>query len=143
MHLSLGDAKAFNSKTARQFVDSTPEYYPSQKNYLTIREYLVTHRVGVVTVDCWKRAFERLNSFGLLEARPPEPVPPVEPEPVEPAPQTEELIAGFDIETGEPRTYTQREIWKMSSIDYRKAFKLYLGKDGIDRTPTFRRSRYQ
>jgi hypothetical protein len=143
LSMSLEQAQEHNGKTARQFVAETPEFYPSNKNYLALREYLVTHRIGIVTVDCWKRAFERLTAFGALEERPtaPEPLPVEQPEPIPESEPTEELTDGFDIATGEPRRYTQREIHHMSADEYKRAFKMWVTRDG-DRRPRINRSMY-
>jgi hypothetical protein len=143
--MTVAKALKFVEAESARFVEETPDYFRCDKNLKTMHDYLFAQGVQIPDAEAYKLAFDRCRYLGLLDEKPepaPDPIT-VEPEPVETSPQTEELTDGFDIETGEPRKYTQREIWKMSSLEYKKAFKLWYGKDGVDRTPTFHRSRYQ
>ena len=86
--MRFADAQRFNAEEARKFREATPEYYPSKKNFETIRDYLAAQKVAIVDAATWKAAFERLRALGLLEERPepeqsqqePERIPEREPE---------------------------------------------------------------
>lgn len=146
LSMSLDEAKEFNRKSVELFYSQHPEYYPTPKNFQVIRDYLVAQEVGISTADCWAKAFERLTAFGLLEERPlpaPESVPTETLEEVEPAQEpVDGLTAGWDVKTGQERSYTATEIHQMSADEYKRAFKLWRTRDG-DRRPLMRRSFYQ
>lgn len=145
--MSLDEAREFSREQSKLFRAAHPEYYACQENFEAIVNYLVVQRVPIATVACFERAVERLDSLNLLLAVPdaaPEPAPVEEPqETIEPteAPRSA-LVDGWDIETGEPRQYTQREINQMSSDEFRRAMRMWAGKDE-DRRPRFTRSVFQ
>ena len=125
--MSVADEKTFVREQARLFAENNnSEFLPSKENFNNILEYLWTQGVSTPHQEALKAAWLRLRELGLIEERPA-----VEPEP-EPAPVQEPIetpadyeVSGFDPETGEPRKFTQREIWKMDSNTYRKAFKAW------------------
>jgi len=109
------------------FVEHNPDYYPCSSNVNNIREYLIAQNISIPNEEVLKAAWLRLRELGLIEERPaPEPEPELTPleEPPSETPGDYE-ISGFDPETGEPRKFTQREIWRMDSATYRKAFKAW------------------
>jgi len=125
-NMSVAEEKTFVREQARLFVENNSEFLPSKENFNNILEYLWTQGVSTPHQEALKAAWLRLRELGLIEERPA-----VEPEP-EPAPVQEPIetpadyeVSGFDPETGEPRKFTQREIWKMDSNTYRKAFKAW------------------
>jgi hypothetical protein len=147
LSMSVDEAKAFVQREAEAYRDEHPEYYPSPKNFDAIKGYLSVQHVAIPNKECFALAVERLTRFGLLEERP-TPAQSLEIEeqhapnlPTE-APSSD-LVDGWDIESGEPRKYSEKEIWQMSSSDLKKAFRMWAEKDGIDRRPKFNRSRYQ
>jgi hypothetical protein len=145
--MTVAKALKFVDAESARFVEDCPEYFASKRNKTTLLDYLWDQKIRIPDYDAFKLAFKRCQYFGLLEERPApepasEPIPVEEPEPVDTT-QTEELVDGWDLVTGEPTKYDSAAIWRMSSLEYKRAFKLWLGKDGVDRTPTFRRSRYQ
>jgi hypothetical protein len=140
----------FVTKEATKFVAENPEYYVCKEDYHAITGYLADQKtVPIPNADVFKAAFERLSRLDLLVQKPepkaePEPAPIGEPEKIEQEapPQSEELTDGWDIVTGEPRKYTQGEIWKLSSANLKKAFRMWTTRDG-DRRPLIRRSMFQ
>lgn len=125
LSMSVDAAKSFVRSEADAFVEHTPSYYPCKHNWNRIQNYIETQGIAIPNRDVFNQAFERLSDLGLLEQRPtPEPTP--EPEPQSPEPINDpKLVDGFDPETGEPRKFTQVEIWKMDSTTYRKAFRMW------------------
>jgi hypothetical protein len=127
LRMSVEEAKAYASEQSKLFVEHNPEYYPCPANVAAITKYL-TEQTDVVipNEECFRLAWVRLRGLGLIEERPvlakePEPVT----QPSEPIPAEGELVDGYDLETGEPRKYTQHEIWNMDSSTYRKAFRAW------------------
>lgn len=142
--MGLDEAKEFVRGQAKIFKAAHPEYFPCKENFDTITDYLVAQRTPIPTASCFALAVERLNSLGLLKQRP-EPAPEPQPVPVqqstEPEPQQVGLTDGWDIETGQPRKYSEREIEHMSSAEFKKAFRMWATRDE-DRRPRFNRSWY-
>ena len=147
LRMSVAEAKAYASEQSRLFVEHNPEYFPSAANVAAITKYLRDQTdVVIPNEECFRLAWLRLRDLGLIEERP-APAPEVVPEPVpetsEVVPAETELVDGFDLTTGEPHRYSQAEIWKMSSGDMKKAFRMWTDRDGTDRRPKFTRGRYQ
>jgi hypothetical protein len=140
--MTVKQALKFNEAESRRFVEDTPSYFRSDRNSKTITDYLWNQGIRIPDYEAYKLAYERCRYLGLLDERP-EPAPePVTVEPIETEPKhNDALTAGFDLVTGTPREYTQAEIWKMSSSDMKKAFKLWVTRDE-DRRPLLKRSRY-
>jgi hypothetical protein len=127
LKMSIEQAKKYARQQAEHFVGENPEYHRTQKNFETIASYLADQGVEIPTAETLKLAWERLRSFGMIEERmAPVPTPePVSENPPESIPSKPELVDGFDPDTGEPRKYSQREIWKMDSMTFRKAFRMW------------------
>jgi hypothetical protein len=142
LRMTKTQANNFARSEAEQFVAETPDYFPCPHNVKAINEFLEAQDVQIPNREVIKLAWERLRTFGFIKERP-EPAPePVTVEPIETEPKQDDgLTAGFDLVTGTPREYTQAEIWKMSSSDMKKAFKLWVTRDE-DRRPLLKRSRY-
>jgi hypothetical protein len=143
LRMTKTQANNFARSEAEQFVAETPDYFPCPHNVKAINEFLTALGVQIPNREIIKMAWERLRTFGFIKERTEsEPVTIQQPEPIEPEPkQNDALTAGFDLVTGTPREYTQAEIWKMSSSDMKKAFKLWVTRDE-DRRPLLKRSRY-
>jgi hypothetical protein len=147
LSMSMDQATEFVRKQAELFAAENSEYFPSKKNFDAITDYLVKHEIQIPTSDVFKLAWERLRRFGMIEERPtPAPEPqstPVVEQPTEPAPEPQQdgLTDGWDIQTGQPRKYSEREIEHMSSDEFKKAFRMWVTRDA-DRRPKFNRSRY-
>lgn len=140
--LGLDEAKEFVREQSKLFRAANPWYFPCQENFDAIVNYLIAQRVPIPTLSCFELAASRLRSLGMLKERPePQPTPaPVQPT-TETEPQQDGLTDGWDIESGQPRKYTEREINRMSSAEFKKAFKMWATRDE-DRRPRFNRSWY-
>jgi hypothetical protein len=142
--MTVAKALKFATAESKRFAESHPEYYRCDKNSKIISDYLWSQGVQIPDFEAYEIAFERCRYLGILSERP-EPVveaPVEQPEVIEPEQKQDDgLTAGFDLVTGTPREYTQAEIWKMSSSDMKKAFKLWVTRDE-DRRPLLKRSRY-
>jgi hypothetical protein len=123
LRMSVAAAKVFARKQAELFVEHNPEYHPSSANVAAITKYLTEQGVVIPNEECLRVAWLRLRELRMIEERPIEPEP--EPAPAEPVPEPEDLVDGFDIQTGEPRRYSQREVWHMDSTTFRKAFQAF------------------
>jgi hypothetical protein len=149
LKMSLEKAQEFNAKEAELFVARHPEWHKTPENFRVIRDYLANQKVGIVTADCWEQAFERLTAFNLLEERPqpaPKPAPAKKSEALEPGQPPFEVFDDGDLtpgwdQNGQPRNYTQREVHHMSADEYKRAFKLWVTREG-DRRPRINRSMY-
>ena len=142
LKMTLERGRAFAREQGQLFVDHNPDYFPCSGNLNNIREYLIAQDISIPTEEAFKLAWLRLRELGLIEERPaPEPEPEPEPAPVQETtsatPTDSELLDGFDPETGEPRKFSQREVWKMDSATYRKTFRAW-----GDNAPRFTRGYY-
>lgn len=119
-------AREFNRVQAAIFAKDNSWYYPCAENHAALIKYCENNGLAVMTAEMWLRAAERLRQYGLLRERPAlEPVT-VVPEPVSAAPEPPQAPTydGFDLETGEPRTYSEAEVRRMSSLQMKRAFKI-------------------
>lgn len=128
---SMKKADAFPyscSEAEKLFALEEFKAYHTQENWDIIAEYL--DRNGITkfaNFDCYKQAFDRLLSLGLLSAKAADSVPAATPVPeaqpvVEEQPQTfqKPKYAGVD-----GREYTEREVYLMSSEELKSVFGLY------------------
>lgn len=127
LKMSVDSAKAFVAAEAEAFIEAaTPAYYPCAENWDRIRSYIEAQGIAIPNRDVFRQAFERLTSLGLLCPAPtPEPSQGAVPEQPSDTIAEPELVDGFDPMTGQPRKFTQAEIWKMDSVMYRKAFRVW------------------
>lgn len=148
LSMPQSEVDGFVAAEAARFVAENADcYVVCKENYQAIMRYLADQKTVLIpNADVFKAAFERLSRLDLLRQKP-EPTPEPEPTPTEELEQIKQeapaeggLIAGFDLETGQPRQYSQKEIWKMSSADLKKAFKMWVTPDGEDRRPRINRS---
>jgi hypothetical protein len=140
LSMSVEAAKSFVKAQADAFLEAMPSYHRCQQNWDRMRSYIETQGIEIPNLEVFTQAFERLSALGLLELRPvlaPETIPEPVPESSGVVPAETEFLDGVDPETGEPRRYTQREVWQMDSTTYRKAFKAW----GENR-PAFTRGYY-
>jgi hypothetical protein len=128
--MSQEAADRFNGISADSFVENTPLYYPSPENHEILCDYLTRNGCMIANGATWRKAYERLNSLGLLQTWPepesfPEPLEEPErlPESHEgyPTPHRQEplYVDGWDW-TGEPKRITAREADAMSAEEYRR-----------------------
>jgi hypothetical protein len=141
LRMSKEKLSAFMERESSAFCEHNPEYFPTTRNLEAISAYIADQGIGIPDESCFRQAWLRLRELGLIEERPaPAPVPePIAALVIEQAlaPTEPELTAGYDPETGEPRNFTQREIWNMDSITFKKAFRMWTDRDGTDRRAKF------
>jgi len=120
--MSRAQADKFNSDEFKKFLVSRPDTYLGSNDEVVqlIARYFTKNKIEIA------KLIDRMSEYGLLPARlqaEPEPVPELTPEPIE---QTKpEAFEGWDLESGEPRIYTRREVDRMSGDEYRRAFRIY------------------
>lgn len=129
--MPLSEADAFNESAVKKFVSDTHEYrdYRTPENADHILSYLSRNGVRIIDVDTLKGAFVRLRDLGILHKKPaPPPVEPPRPmnltitRPALPTPPGPKVHIGRDYNTGSDREFTQREVDRMSSKEYARAF---------------------
>lgn len=127
------EAEAFTAKAAAEFAES-PEYAPYRtvENADLILGYLRRNRINIADLATIRAAFVRLRDLGLLKQKP-APAPqsqPVElPRQINLAVQRQSTNApktykGRDYATGREREFTQREVDRMSSLEFQRAFQV-------------------
>jgi hypothetical protein len=119
-----------------EFLQNNPGYYKCDANAKILTDYFERNVPGglpLLSAAQLSAAYKRLNEFGLLKAKPapapakPKLVPefmldyepaktPSKPEPV--------MFDGWDLETGEPRVYSEKEIQRMSSTQMAHALQM-------------------
>jgi hypothetical protein len=125
-------ATEWNRKEAATFVQAYPDYFPCAENLQAMHAYIDRNAPNIKLVSAlqWEAAYKRLDEFGLLKQRPAPVVAPApkkvnltisqtEPESVPSGPKT---YIGRDWETGKEREFTEREVNRMSSKEFARAF---------------------
>ncbi len=127
------EARKFNGSEMRAFIASEPSFFDCPENREALIDYLLRQDCVIADAATYQAAFLRLREYGLLEERPePEPIQePPKPQPV--AEPTPEVFKGVDPATGLEREFSRREVQRMDSLTYRKAFGLY-GENGPTET---------
>jgi hypothetical protein len=131
------EANNFNGEQAAEFVRTTQEYeaYRSDETLNAIMEYFERNGVRIFDAAMIRGAFHRLKDYSIIQKRPVPKVEPEsrpqptyvnltverpEPEPIKPAGR--KTFIGRDWATGTEREFTQREIDRMSSKEFARAF---------------------
>lgn len=127
----LSQLDAWNETQAKQFVAETPGYYPCKENVSAIVEYIERNAPGLKLLSAaqFAAAYKRLSAYGLLKERPaPAPEPAPAPKRVNltvseaPKPATPKTYTGRDPLTGRDKEFTEREVDRMGSEEYRRTF---------------------
>lgn len=123
-------AAKHNAASGREFLSRNSWFYNSPANLDMLIQYFVRNGINVIDAEMWERAAERLDEYHLFPEKRslPQPELVIEPQP-EPEPTGPTLYTGVDWTTGNERQFTQREIDRMSSAEYKRAFPV---------APTFR-----
>ena len=122
--ITVDEARQFNAVEAQKFMANTPEFYRSDPNVTALFDYLDRNGLQIVTAEMFRRAFERLRDYGLLQERPPEPTPEprvVETEPVT-APELEETFVGIDPRNGREKIFNRTEVDNLSADEFKVWF---------------------
>ena len=133
--LPKNDADKHNGREAAEFVAATPEYaeYRTPSNSEKLLAYLKANHIQVFDVPTLKAAFTRLRDLGVLKKRTAvQPIPAKQARPVNltiESPDTKPakpggpmVYRGRDYATGRERDFTEREVNRMSSTEYARAF---------------------
>lgn len=127
--MSQEQAARHNATSGKVFLERNPWFYNSPANIHALIQYFLRNSTNIIDADMWERAAKRLAEFNLFpDYRPepePEPEPEVETERQPPEPPKPEVFEGWDLQSGEPRTYTRREVDRMGADEYRRVFRIY------------------
>lgn len=123
--MTKADANAFNANEYRKYRSAHPETYWGEGSEVTdmLARYWTVNGIEIASESMFANVVGRMRDLAMLPEYPhsePEPESQSEPEPI-PAPQPE-VFEGRDPDTGEPRTYTKREVYLMSAETYRRTF---------------------
>jgi hypothetical protein len=123
VRMTQQQADEFNRAEFRKFRESHPEVYWDHELIANVGRYLEKNALKIITASMIASIIDRFREAGLLPDPPaPEPEPVLEPEPEQPsAPKT---YIGRDWETGGEKTFSEREINRMSSQEYKRAFQI-------------------
>lgn len=125
----------------QKFHKQHPDFYPTTRNVGLLHDYHVRNHAEIYTADMLGSVFQRMKEAGIDFDEPPAPEPkpmdyasrkPVELRIAPPAKPQPIVYEGFDLETGEPRTYTEREINRMSSDQMKRALRLTAASGALD-----------
>lgn len=132
--MSKSKADDNNSAEVQKFIEANPAYseYKSSENADKLLAYFVKNGVNIFDAAMLRAAFVRLRDLGILEKRPapqPQPQPVERPnrvnlsvrEPFKPS-TGPKVYKGRDYVTGLERDFTQREVDRMSALEYERAF---------------------
>jgi hypothetical protein len=134
--ISSSDARLFNGFQAKEFVERHPEFIVTTRNLSYLGDYFDRNGVGVTTTEMIENLYQRMVDAGVpFDQRPPElEAPEIEAPSGYPQPSVSPQIArasapetlqGFDLNSGSPRTFTSREIDRMSGDEYRRVFRIF------------------
>jgi hypothetical protein len=129
IHMTRAQADAFNKNQFRHYREQNPDVYLTPELLDQFGDYWHVNGIGLVSVSMIAEIVSRYRDANLLPD-PPQPEP--EPEPVVipasvPEPEPEQpsgpkVYVGRDWQTGREREFTAREVNRMSSAEYAKAF---------------------
>jgi hypothetical protein len=127
------EASAHNEREVAKFMEMTPDFaeFRTPANADKIIAYFERNGVRIFDAAMVKAAFFRLRDLGILVKRPaPQPQRVEQPQRVNlsvapaKAPSGPKTYVGRDHATGVERTFTQREVDRMSSLEYQRAFQI-------------------
>lgn len=121
----------------RSLVKARPGFWCSEKNLRYFSDYFDKHHIICPTEAMLIRLHDRLVDAGVVfELQPEAPEDDSRPDytkrpnveiriaPAKKPDKSQETYEGFDLVTGQPRTYTEKEINKMSSEEMKKALQM-------------------
>jgi hypothetical protein len=130
--MPTSDATAYNVRQFEEFIDQHPDFLPSPRNLDFLGDYFERHGLRIVSSDMISRLYARMVEAGVpfeqlepereLDPKPqPQPKRKVAPRS---APPSKPVYEGWDLVTGEKRTFSEREVRDMSSETYKRIFRL-------------------
>jgi hypothetical protein len=122
---------AFNADSLKQFMKNHPEFAYTSNNLNLLGNYFDRNGLKVTTLEMIENLYRSMVEAGIqFEQRVPEPTP--QPEPSTPRkvslrigpPSGPPVWEGWDLVTGEPKNFTEREVRNMSSEIFKRTFRL-------------------
>lgn len=129
--MSEGDASKFNGSEFRKYKDAHPDFYWDHGLLERIGNYCELNGIGLISAAILGKVVDRFREYGLLPKRPrPEPQPKPETRPyvnltIERTSARPETYEGWDLDSGQRREYSKREVDRMSADQYRRVFRIY------------------
>lgn len=129
--MSEADASKFNGSEFRKYKDAHPDFYWDHKLLERIGNYCELNGIGLISASILGKIVDRFREYGLLPTRP---RPELQPEPeqrpyvnltIERTSAMPETYEGWDLDSGQRREYSKREVDRMSADQYRRAFRIY------------------
>ena len=126
VRMTAKQADEFNRDEFRRYLNTHPDTFVNDELLERLGAYFDVNGLRIVSAQMIENLIERYREAGLLPERP-APESELEPvaEPESPESPKPGLIDGWDLESGEPRKWTPRELDRLSSTDYRRALRLY------------------
>ena len=124
------DAYNYNLDQLDRFAQAHPEIAGTKRNIEMFGSYFQKHGLNIITFEMLEKLYQRFLDAGIeFDRREPEPEQIAEREPIfvnlaiapSPGPKT---YTGRDCESGLDREFTEWEIDRMSSEQYRRAFRI-------------------
>ena len=135
VRMSEQQAADYNRQQFREYRSAHSEVYWTSELIERLGAYFDKNGLQIVSALMIDSVVQRFKEYGLLPERPaPEPSRPYMPKPtvnLNVSPARAALVDGWDLESGEPRKWTPRELDRLSSTDYRKALRLYKSDLGL------------
>jgi|GEM_PF-4052820 len=130
--MSKQAAESHNLDEVQKFTESVSEYadYRTPENAAVIVEYLARNGARIYDAPMLRAAFIRLRDLGILMRNQVEETTPealddlVVTQPKAAAPAGPKVYRGRDYLTGRDRDFTEREVNRMSSFEYQRAFQV-------------------
>lgn len=125
---------AWQSAQFAEFLKANPDYYRCDENASAVADYLERNAPGLRLISAVQltAAYKRLDEFGLLQQRPTTQSQEIEqprrvnlsfaPKSYKGVARRAATFRGRDYVTGREREFTEREIARMSSAEYARAF---------------------
>jgi len=130
------EVATWQSSQYTQFLTDNPEFHQCPENAEAISSYLARNTQKPLKLISAKQlgdAFRRLSEYGLLKSKPAPERKPLErpqhinldfaPEPIKPVTEPK-TYKGRDYATGLEREFTEREINRMGSLEFQRAFEV-------------------
>lgn len=125
IRLTPEQANTFNAHEIQIYRQVHPEVYWCGELVSLLGTYFDKNGIRIVTASMIEKLVDRMHDVSLLPERPePEPDPehPIEqPEPVAPQP---EVFQGWDVLTGEPKSFSKYQVDRMDSETFRRTFRV-------------------
>jgi hypothetical protein len=125
IRMSSADASRFNKAEFAKFRAANPDVHWSDELLENLGRYFDVNGLGIISANMLAALFARYRDAGMLPHPPqaklePEPAP----EPMPEQPSGPKVFVGRDWNTGRECEYTETEVERMSSDEFKRAFKV-------------------